>query len=303
MLKSRSLSGLLAATFAFICWGLLPLYWKALASVPAQEIICHRVVWSVACTGLLLLVQGRLAEVRTALRTRRDMLLLAASSSLIGMNWFLYIWAVNAGHVLEASLGYYLNPLVNVALGRLVFGDRLQRPQAIAVGLAALGVAVQLAGQGRLPWIALCLAVSFGLYGMVRKLMSVESLPGLFLETSMLAAPAGGYLLWLAAQGTGAMGRLGLGTDALLAGAGLVTTVPLLAFAFGARQITLTTLGVLQYLGPTGMLLLGVLVYGEPFGPVQAATFGLIWAGVALYTADGVMRLRGITPGGRPVSR
>jgi len=303
MLQNRSLSGLLAATFAFVCWGLLPLYWKALAAVSAQEIICHRIVWSLACTGLLLIAQGRLAEVRKALGTRRDMLLLAASSSLIGLNWFLYIWAVNAGHVLEASLGYYLNPLVNVALGRMVFRDKLRRPQAIAVGLAATGVAVQLVMQGRLPWIALCLAVSFGLYGMVRKLMTVESLPGLFLETMMLAGPAAAYLLWLAAQGLGGMGHLGLGTDALLVGAGLVTTVPLLAFAFGARQITMTTLGVLQYLGPTGMFLLGALVYGEPFGTWQAVTFGFIWAGVILYTADGVLRLRGIPLGGRPAGR
>ncbi len=295
------LSGLAAATFAYVCWGLLPIYWKVLGQVPALEIICHRVVWSLVFTGALLVALGRLGEVFRALRTRRDMLLLAASSSLIGLNWFLYVWAVNDGHVLEASLGYYLNPLVNVVLGVAVFGDRLGRPQRIAVGLAALGVAVQLVAQGRLPWIALALAISFGLYGMVRKLMSVESLPGLFLETLFLTVPAGGYLGWLYLSGLGAMGHLGLGTDLLLAGAGVVTGLPLLAFAFGARRITMTTLGILQYLGPTGMLLLGVLVYGESFGPSQAVTFGLIWAGVALYTVDGFNRLRGLRlrqPGG-----
>ncbi len=198
--------------------------------------------------------------------------------------------------MLEASLGYYLNPLVNVVLGMAVFGDRLRRPQAVSVGIAAMGVAVQLVTQGRLPWIALVLALTFGLYGMVRKLMAVESLPGLFVETLALGIPAAGYLLWLAARGEGAMGHMGLETDLLLAGAGLVTTLPLLLFAFGARRITLTTLGVMQYIGPTGMLLLGVLVFGEHFGLSQAVTFGCIWAGVALYTTDGVLKLRAITP-------
>ena len=292
MNQRRSASGLLAATFSFVCWGLLPLYWKALAGVDALEIVCHRIVWSLACTGLLLCLQGRMGEVRRALGARRHLLPLAAGSVLIAVNWCLYIWAVNAGHVLEASLGYFLNPLVNVVLGMAVFGERLRGPQAVAVGMAAAGVAVRLAGQDGPPWIALVLAGTFGLYGMVRKLVAVESLPGLFVETLVLAAPAAGWLLWLGAHGQGGMGRLGLETDLLLAGAGLVTALPLLTFGFGARRITLTTLGVLQYLSPTGMLLLGVLAFKEPFGPDRAATFGLIWAGVLLYTADGLRRLR-----------
>ena len=302
MQQNHSRSGVLAAVAAFLCWGLLPIYWKTLSGVSALEIICHRIVWSLACTGLFLLVQGRLGETRRALATLRNVLLLACSSSLIAVNWFLYVWAVNAGHVLEASLGYYLNPLVNVVLGMAVFGDRLNRTQVIAVSLATAGVAVQVAGQGRLPWIALTLAMTFGLYGMVRKLMAVESLPGLFVETLILSLPAGGYLAWLAAQGSGSLGRLGTGTDLLLTGAGIVTTLPLLAFAFGARRITMTTLGVLQYLGPTGMFLLGTLVYAEPFGVLQAVTFGLIWAGVGLYSADGVKRLKWLRPeSGEPV--
>lgn len=292
MKHQSSAPGVLAAASAFVCWGLLPLYWKAISGVPALEIICHRVVWSLACTGLLLAFAGGFASIKQALRTPRTLLLLACSSSLIGINWFLYVWSVNAGHVLEASLGYYLNPLVNVVLGMAVFGDRLSRTQAIAVALAAAGVVVQLAAQGRLPWIALALAVTFGLYGMVRKLMALESLPGLFVETLVLAVPAGGWLGWLAFTGAGSLGHAGLATDLLLTGAGVVTTLPLLAFAFGARRITMTTLGVLQYLGPTGMLFLGVMVYGEPFGPDRLATFGLIWAGVALYTVDGLRKLR-----------
>ena len=292
MQQNRSTIGILAAASSFVSWGLLPLYWKSLSGVPALEIICHRVVWSVFCTGLLLLFTGGFAGMGKTLWTRRSLILLACSATLIGGNWYLYIWSVNAGHVLEASLGYYLNPLVNVVLGMAVFRDRLSRTQALAVGLAACGVAVQLAARGRLPWIALALAVTFGLYGMVRKLMALDSLPGLFAETLVLALPAGGWLAWLAVAGQGGLGHLGLGTDMLLVGAGVVTTLPLLAFAFGARRITMTTLGVLQYLSPTGMLLLGVLVYGESFGTAQAATFGLIWAGVILYTVDGLRKLK-----------
>ncbi|MEW5774596.1 MAG: EamA family transporter RarD [Thermodesulfobacteriota bacterium] len=285
-------SGALAAVFAFLAWGLLPVYWKALAAAPAFEIICHRVVWSQVCTALLLLPRGGLAEVRAALRSRRDLLLLACSSSIIGVNWFLYIYAVNSGQVLEASLGYYLNPLVNVLFGVLFFRDRLRPVQILAVALAAAGVAVQVVSHGAPPWLALGMAVTFGVYGMVRKLMSLGSLPGLFVETGALTLPAGGYLAWLWLNGQGAFLHLGPELDLLMVGAGAATTAPLLAFAFAARRITLTTLGVLQYLGPTGMFLLGVLAYGEPFGPAHAATFGLIWAGVALYTAEGAWRLR-----------
>lgn len=300
MPDSRPASGILAAAAAFLAWGLLPVYWKALAAAPALEIICHRMVWSLACTAALLLIQGRMAEARAALSSRRDILLLSASSLLLGGNWLLYVWSVNSGRVLEASLGYYLNPLVNVILGVLIFRDRLSRVQLAAVALAGAGVAVQLAAQGRPPWIALGVAVGFGLYGAVRKLSSLGALPGLFVETATLSAPAAGYLAWLWLHGQGAFLRLGAGTDALLAGAGVITTLPLLAFAFGARRITLTTLGVLQYLSPTGMFLLGVLAYGEPFGASHAATFGLIWSGVALYTVEGAWRLRTLR---RPTGR
>lgn len=293
MSDKRHLSGVLAAGGAFAAWGLLPMYWKAMAAAPAFEIMCHRVVWSAAVTGLLLLASaaGR-AELRAALRSRRDLALLTVSSSLVGVNWYMYIWSVNAGHVLEASLGYYLTPLVNVFLGMAFFRDRLRPVQALALGLAAAGVAVQFFSHGRLPWLALGMAATFGLYGMVRKLMTVGSLPGLFVETAALTLPAGGYLVWLLAHGAGGFLHLGLRLDLLMAGAGVVTTGPLLAFAFGVRRITLTSLAVLQYLAPTGMFLLGVLAYGEPFGPSHAAVFGLIWAGVALYTAEGAWRMR-----------
>lgn len=290
----QSPAGVALAAFSFASWGMLPLYWRLLEGTAPMEISCHRMVWSALFAGVVLLLIGRMGEVRRALASRRDALLLVVSSAMIGVNWVLYIWAVNNGHVLDASLGYYLNPLVNVVLGMAVFKDRLNRPQAVAVGLGVCGVAVQLVAAGSLPWVALALAVSFGIYGMVRKLVAVEALPGLFVEAGFLGLPAAAYLFWLGMQGQGSMGHSGTGVDMLLLGAGVVTTVPLATFTMGARRITLTTLGVLQYISPTGMFLLGTLAYGEPLGVARAATFALIWSGIALYTADGVMRLRAL---------
>lgn len=298
MPPAPSASGPLLAFAAFLSWGLLPAYWKALSDLPALEILCHRIVWSLAAVLAALLWTGRLAEARRALTSPREVLLLAASSALIAANWFLFIWAVNAGHVLEASLGYYVNPLVNVLLGRLFLRERLRRVQAWAVALAGAGVLVLLVVHGRLPWIALSLAATFALYGLVRKVMAVEALPGLFVETLVLGLPAGAWLLWLAVQGQGALGHAPLPVQGLALGAGLVTAAPLAAFAAAARSLRLATLGIIQYVSPTGMFLLGVLAYGEPFTPAHAATFGLIWAGIALYTRDvlGLMRAQARGP-------
>ncbi len=285
-------AGCTAAATAFLMWGLLPVYWKALGTVPALEVLCHRIVWSMAFTGALLALTRGWGEVSRALRTPRDALLLAVSSVLIGANWLIFIWAVAAGHVLQASLGYYVNPLVNVLLGLVVFRERPRRVQWVAIVLAAAGVAVMTAGQGGLPWVSLALAVTFGAYGCVRKLMSLESLPGLFVETVALAGPAACWLIWLAAHSSGALFHAGGGTDALLVLAGPITALPLMLFAYGARRITLVTLGVLQYVAPTCMFLLGAFAYREPLQQSTLAAFALIWAGVLVYTADGVAQLR-----------
>jgi chloramphenicol-sensitive protein RarD len=294
----NSLAGVLAALFAFVSWGLLPIYWKALADVPPIEILCHRLFWSLLVAGAALAVMGRIREAGLVLARRRDVLLMASCGLLLGVNWYLFIDAVNSGHVVEASLGYFINPLVNMVLGAIFFRDRLSRLQAVAVAMAVIGVGISVAAHGRFPWIALALASTFGVYGLLRKLMRVESLPGLFFETAVLGIPAGVYLWDLYADGAGALGNMGPTTDTLLVAAGVVTAAPLLAFAYAARRLRLTTVGILQYLAPTCMFLLGVLVYGESFDPARAATFGCIWVGVALYTADAVMALRRI-PGHR----
>ncbi|MDQ7830308.1 MAG: EamA family transporter RarD [Desulfovibrionaceae bacterium] len=295
---SRTLSGVVAALFAFVSWGLLPVYWKALAEVPPVEILCHRLVWSVVAAGAALACLGRIGEARRVLARRREVLLMASCGLLLGVNWLLFIQAVNSGHVVEASLGYFINPLVNMMLGAVFFRERLSRLQAVAVVLAVCGVGVSVATHGRLPWIALALAGTFGVYGLLRKLMRVESLPGLFFETAVLGIPAGFYLWGLWQEGAGAFLHLGQGVDVLLLCAGVVTAAPLLAFAFAARRLRLTSLGILQYIAPSCMFLLGVLVYGEPFDAARAATFACIWAGVAVYTCDAVITLRRV-PGGR----
>ncbi|BBD09116.1 RarD protein, DMT superfamily transporter [Desulfovibrio ferrophilus] len=260
--------------------------------VPALELLCHRIAWSLLFLGLVLTTTGRMAEVYSALKSPRIMLPLTISSALISINWFTYIWAVNSGHVVESSLGYYINPLVNVILGFIFFKDRLRPLQMLAILLALAGVINLIVAYGHFPWIALTLAFSFGFYGLVRKIVHVESAPGLFLETLILGLPAAAYLLHLWGQNTGALGAYGLQADALMVGAGAATALPLMAFAFGARRLSLVTLGVLQYVAPTCMFLLGIFAYDETFTPAHMTTFLLIWAGIGLYTVDGVKRLR-----------
>lgn len=285
---SPASAGILGAAAAFLSWGLLPMYWKALGQIPALEIICHRIVWSMVLLALVLTVQRRWDSIVSLVANRRNLLLLALTSMLLAGNWFVFIWAVNDNHVVETSLGYYINPLVNVLLGFIAFRETLNRRQAMAIGLALLGVLVSVVHYGRLPWIALFLAVTFGLYGMVRKIVPVSPVPGLFFESLLLSLPAGGLLLHLHFQGSGGLGSAGPGLDILLLGAGVVTTAPLLCFAFAVRRLRLVTVGVMQYIAPTGMFLLGVFRYGEEFGLARLITFCCIWAGVAVYVLDGL---------------
>jgi chloramphenicol-sensitive protein RarD len=281
--------GLFSAIFAFTAWGLLPVYWKALHHVPSVEILCHRIVWSFGFSALLITVFKRWGETRRCIVTPGNFKYFAAGSILIATNWFVYIWAVNSGHVVEASLGYYFNPLVNMLLGFVVFHDRLRRLQWVAVFLAVLGVMNQVMALGRFPWISIFLGVSFGFYGLVRKLMRVESLPGLFFETAILTFPAGSYLIYLGIVGKGALGTVDSISSTLLVSAGAVTSLPLIAFAFSTRRLSLVTVGILQYLSPTSMFLLGVFVYGESFSSAHLVTFACIWMGVAVYVADGLI--------------
>ena len=279
-------TGTVAAAAAFFLWGLFPLYWKLLAAVPALEVVAHRTAWGFVAVAAWVTLRRRWADSRAVASRPGTIARLAGSAVLIALNWLLYVWAVAHDHVVEASLGYFINPLVNVLLGVLVLRERLSRAQWLAVALAATGVALLTAGHGRLPWIALALAVSFGLYGLARKTVGADAVVGLLWETGLLAPLAAGWLVSLEARGAGAFGAARPGTSALLAFGGAVTAVPLVLFALGARSLPLSTLGLLQYLSPSIQFLLAVLVFREPFTAAHAATFACIWAALAVLTWD-----------------
>lgn len=282
--------GLWATVGAFVIWGALPLYLKPLHGVEALTITAHRVVWCFVFAGVWLAARGELGAVRAALGRRAIRVRLVASASLISTNWIVYVWAVGAGHVVEASLGYFINPLVNVLLGVMLLGERLRRAQWVAVGCAGLGVAwlTMLAGQP--PWIALALALSFGGYGLLRKTVAVESTPALASETMLITPFALAWLAWQGHVGRGAFGGVSGPLAAWLVAGGLVTAVPLALFAYGARRIPYSTVGIIQYIGPTLQLIDGVVVFGEPFPPARALGFAFIWCAVVLYAGEGLRR-------------
>lgn len=293
--------GVAFAGAAFLFWGLSPIYWKALGAVPAGEVLAHRIVWSSVLLAAMLLARRRGRELLAAVRRPRTLATLVVTTALIAVNWYVYIWAMAAERVLEASLGYFVNPLVNVLLGVVFLRERLSRPQAAAVALAAVGVAVLTVEVGRVPWVALLLAGTFGVYGLLRKTVDAGPQVGLAVETALLTPLT---LVWLArlhaggggafgggAFGGGAFGG-GLATDLLLVGAGAVTVVPLVWFTQGARLLPLSALGLIQYLAPTIQFLLAVLVYREPFGATHLVAFAVIWAGLAVFTWDLRRRLR-----------
>jgi chloramphenicol-sensitive protein RarD len=284
--------GLAAGIAAFGIWGLFPLYLHPLSDVPATQIIAHRIAWS--CLILLgwMALRGELGRLTATLANPALLGRLTLTALLISGNWLLYVWGVTHAHIVETSLGYYINPLVNVVLGVVVLHERLNRAQWIAIALAAIAVGYLTVLAGRPPWIACTLAVSFSLYGFVRKVISVEALPGLASETLLLAPLAVAYLLWCQASGTGALGAAGTAVSALLIGSGLVTAIPLLLFAYGARRLPYSTVGVLQYIAPSLQLACGVLVYHEHFGLERGVGFALIWAALLVYAADGLWRAR-----------
>ena len=279
-------SGVLYALSAYVLWGLFPLYFKALEQVPALQILAHRMAWSLLVVVLLLAVLRRWSWLRLLREQPAVLARFAASALLLSSNWGLYIWAVNSSHVVDASLGYYINPLVNVALGAVLLHERLRRPQWMAVAFAAIGVTAMAAELGHVPWISLGLALSFGGYGLLRKTAPLGSLEGLALETALLFPLALLYLYWLTAQGANAFVSADNTTRWLLVAAGPVTTVPLLLFAAGARRMSFSLLGVLQYITPSLQLALGVMLYHEPFGAAKVLGFGLVWIGLAIFLAD-----------------
>ncbi len=284
--------GTLAALIAYILWGLLPVYWKAVEHVPAQEILSHRIVWSLVVTLGLLVLRRQWAWLKQAARQPKSLLPYGGAAALLTINWFVYIWANNNGHIVEASLGYFINPLVNVLLGVLFLRERMRAWQWVAVGLAFIGVSYLALNFGQAPWIALTLAFSFGFYGLIHKTGTLESVQGLNVETALMFLPAFGYLAYLASRGVGAFGQASVGATLLLGLAGFVTAIPLILFAYGARRVQLTTLGVLQYFAPTLQFLLGVVVYGESFTQARLIGFSLIWVALLLYTAEGIITQR-----------
>lgn len=290
--RSESLLGVIYAGAAFLIWGLAAVYWKELKSVPPLEIIAHRVAWSFFFLLPLIVLQHQWAEFVAILKNLRMLLILLTSALLVAANWLIYVWAVNNDHLLQASLGYYINPLVNVVLGMVFLKERLRPPQVIAVLLAAAGVLYLTVQYGQFPWIAVSLAMSFGLYGLIRKMAPVSSLVGLAVETLLLSLPAIGYLFYLDFQGTGSIFRVSLNLDLLLIGCGPLTAIPLLFFTAGAKRLFLSTVGLMQYIGPSGMFLLAVFYYHEPFATAQVWTFVMIWSALAIYSTDSVIYFR-----------
>jgi chloramphenicol-sensitive protein RarD len=286
--------GTVAGLAAYGLWGVFPLYFPLLEPAGGMEIVAHRIVWSLLFVALLLTVLRRWPLVRAAVTDRRTMLVLAGASVLIAGNWLVFVHGVNSGHVVETSLGYFINPLVSVLLGVVVLGERLRRLQWVAVGLAALAVVVLTVDHGRPPWIALALAATFGSYGLLKKLVRVEAAPGLFLETAVLVVPATVFLGVLQATGQGTAGSAGTGHLLLLASSGIATAVPLLLFAAAAHRIPLSTVGLLQYLTPLMQLALGVFVFHEPMPPARLAGFAIVWAALLVFTVDSLRSARAV---------
>jgi chloramphenicol-sensitive protein RarD len=284
--------GLSAAIAAFVIWGALPLYLKPLHELPALQIIAHRIAWACVVVLVWLLVRGELAQLRKPLTNPAVLGRLAASALLISINWIGYVWGVGHGHVVETSLAYFINPLANVLLGVVVLRERLNPAQWIALAIASAAVVYLAIATGSPPWLALTIAVSFSIYGLIRKITHVEALQGLAVETLVLTPLALGYLGWCEATGTGAFGHSSALVNVLLLGCGPVTAVPLFLFAFGARLIPYSTLGVLMYIAPSLQLLTGIFLYHEPFSGARAFGFALIWLALLIYAADGLWRAR-----------
>lgn len=284
-------TGILYAALAFLCWGLFPLYFHAIAEVPPVQILAHRVLWSLLFLGIVLTCRRQWKWLPGLLARPRVIASFGLSSLLLSGNWLLYIWAVNNGHVIDASLGYFINPLVNVMLGYLVLKERLRPAQWAAIALAALGVAWLAWQGGHLPWIALLLAASFGGYGLMRKTAALGALEGLSFETLLLFPFAAAYVGWLTLHGENSfLNSAHASTRWLLVAAGPITAIPLLLFAAGARRIPLSVLGLLQYIGPTIQLTLGIYLFHEAFTAPRLAGFALIWGALALYAAEGLLR-------------
>lgn len=284
--------GYLYALTAYVLWGVFPLYFKLLRPTTALEILAQRVVWSLLFIAIVLGAARRWRSLAALLRRPRTVGGIAVAATLLGVNWFVYIYGVNSDHIVETSLGYFINPMFTVLLGVLVMRERLRPAQWLALAISGLAVAVLTVDYGRLPWIALTLALSFGGYGLIKKRLGVPAGEGLFVESAVLVLPALGYLAVLGSRGDMTFGRLSVGHTVLLVVSGVLTAIPLLSFAEAANRIPLSALGMLQYLAPTLQLAVGVLIFHEPMPPVRLAGFALVWVALGVFTWDGVRAVR-----------
>jgi chloramphenicol-sensitive protein RarD len=280
-----SLSGFLYALTAYLLWGFLPLYMKALAHVPPPEVIAHRVVWSIPVALAVLWWTGRTADLRAALTSPRMLGMGAMTAALISVNWGIYVWAIGSGHALDAALGYYINPLFSIFLGAVLLGERMGRLQMVAIALAVVAVGILTWEAGRLPVVALGLTLTWGFYAYLKKRLPIGPNQGFTLEVLILLVPAVGYMIWVAAQGTSHFRQGVAWDDALLLGCGIVTAVPLMVYANGAKRLTLSTIAIMQYIAPTMIFLTAVFIFDEPFSKVKLLAFGLIWAALVVYSA------------------
>ena len=298
--RRESLRGVLYALLAFSAWGLNPIYFKAVVEIPLLEVLAHRIFWSFPFLAALIFLAKSWKAVQSAFADPRTLSLLMVSTVILAVNWSIYIWAINSDRILESSLGYYINPLVNVVLGVLVLGERLNRWRGLALVLAAAGVLNLALAGGQFPWIALSLACTFGVYGLIRKTIRVASIEGLFIETCLLLPPAFAYLFFLAVTGQNSFGTEGREISILLILAGPGTALPLIWFTSAARRLDYATVGFFQYIGPSLQFLLAVFLYGEHFGRAHFITFGCIWTALVIFTIDGVRRSRRPPAGPQP---
>ncbi len=281
-----SLQGFLFALTAYVLWGFLPFFMKAVAHIPASEVVAHRILWSVPLAGLVLVILGRTADIRVALRSPRMLAMAALTAVLITINWGIYVWAIGAGRAIETALGYYINPLFSIFLGAVLLREKLTRAQIVAIVLAAAAVLVLALEAGGLPWVSLALCVSWGFYAFFRKTLPVGPNQGFFLEVLLLSVPSIGYIIYLETTGRGHFGDTGTADVLWLLACGVVTAVPLMIYANGAKLLKLSTIGIMQYIAPTMIFIIAVFFFHEPFGHAQMLAFGLIWLALFIYSGS-----------------
>jgi chloramphenicol-sensitive protein RarD len=278
--------GFAFALAAYLLWGFLPFYMKAVAHIPAIEVVAHRVVWSVPIAGLVLIWLGRTRDIRIALRTPRTMVMALLTAALITANWSIYVWSIGAGRTIETALGYYINPLFSIFLGAVLLKESLDARQKAAIALAVAAVALLAYESGGVPWVSVGLALSWGFYAFFKKSLPIGPNQGFFLEVMILTPPAIGFILYTQMAGTGHFGSTGWVDVALLLGCGVVTAVPLMIYANGAKLLRLSTIGIMQYIAPTMIFVIAVFIFKEPFGPYKMAAFVLIWTALAIYSSS-----------------